>query len=248
MTGPHKIVDGSVGSPAIQFATDSTTGVYKTASGFGIAVGGTKVAEFVPGGIKGARFLGELIYYTGLTAQSLTVFPYGQTLSRTTYADLWAFAQTEISGGNTFYNNGDGSTTFGIGDCRGRVAAGKDDMGGTAAGRVTTANSGFDGTVIGAAGGIAGELITQSTLPNYNLLVNVTQPTFTSDAPKITSTTSQIVGTGGQGPFTLIIGTGTSTTSLATAVGVTVGLNGGGNAYRKMQPTMVCNFLLFAGA
>src|SRR6185437_52892 len=111
------------------------TGFFKTANGIGVSVGGTKVAEFTAGGVS--RYLGELIPYTGLTAPALTVLPYGQTLSRTTYADLWAFAQTEIAAGSAFYTNGDGTTTFGIGDMRGRVPAGKDDMGGISAGRLT---------------------------------------------------------------------------------------------------------------
>jgi hypothetical protein len=38
-------------------------------------------------------------------------------------------------------------------DLRGRVVAGKDDMGGSAAGRITAASSGITGTTLGGTGG-----------------------------------------------------------------------------------------------
>mgnify|MGYP001428693723 FL=1 len=61
----------------------------------------------------------------------------GQTLASSNYPD---FAAVKASGITT--------------DLRGRVAAGKDNMGGTAAGRVTSAGSGVDGATLGAVGGV----------------------------------------------------------------------------------------------
>jgi microcystin-dependent protein len=49
---------------------------------------------------------------------------------------------------------GDGSTTFNIPDFRGRALVGRDDMGGSAASRVTSATSGIAATRVGAAGGL----------------------------------------------------------------------------------------------
>lgn len=69
--------------------------------------------------------------------------------NRTTYAALFAVY-------GTTHGAGDGSTTFGKADMRGRVPIGRDDMGGAAAGRITnsgTHNCGIDGTTIGASGG-----------------------------------------------------------------------------------------------
>jgi microcystin-dependent protein len=48
---------------------------------------------------------------------------------------------------------GDGSSTFNLPDLRGRASAGLDNMGGTAANRITAAISGVTGTTLGAAGG-----------------------------------------------------------------------------------------------
>jgi microcystin-dependent protein len=53
----------------------------------------------------------------------------------------------------TTYGAGDGSTTFNVPDLRGRVATGKDNMGGTTASRITTAISGVNGLTLGAVGG-----------------------------------------------------------------------------------------------
>lgn len=54
---------------------------------------------------------------------------FGQTLPRAAFPDLWTFAQAEIAAGNTLHANGNGTTTFGIPDMRGRVRAAKDNMG-----------------------------------------------------------------------------------------------------------------------
>ena len=51
------------------------------------------------------------------------------------------------------YTYGGSGANFNLPDLRGRVSIGKDDMGGTAANRVTSAGSGLDGTVLGAVGG-----------------------------------------------------------------------------------------------
>jgi microcystin-dependent protein len=251
MTGPLKIVDGSASSPAVQFSTDPTSGFYKTASGFAVSVGGVKIAEFVSGGIKGARFIGELIPFSGLTAQPLTVFPYGQTLSRTAFPDLWTFAQNEISNGNGFYNNGDGSTTFGVGDCRGRVIAGKDNMGGTAAGRLPSSGV-IDGTVLGYVGGSHISTLTADQIPSINSSGAISVTSTQGGIPSSTTQLPTVNGVGGgqwgivgpsNGSQAATIGAITSTGSNTMA-----STNTGGNSHNNVQPTIVGTFLLFAGA
>lgn len=245
MTGPLKITDGSVGSPAVQFSNGSSTGLYKTTNGIGVAIGGTKVAEFVSGGIvSGARWIGELIQFTGTTAPALTVLPYGQTLSRATYPDLWAFAQTEIAAGNTFYNNGNGSTTFGIGDLRGRVVAGADAMGGVAASRLTAA--GFGGAAaLGATGGNETATLLTANLPPYTPSGAVSlsaHVTIEERAVNGSPTTQLVYSPGG--------GSGTANIPLVIdSLGFTGNAQGGTSTPIKVvQPTQILNFLLFAGA
>lgn len=252
MTGPLKLPDGSVGSPAMQFSNGSSTGVYRTANGIGFAVAGTKVAELVSGGfVTGGRFLGELIPITRLTAPDLTVLPYGQTLSRTTYAALWALAQTEIAAGNTFYNNGDGSTTFGIGDCRGRTLFGWDKMGGTSADRLTGLTNGIDGDTVGATGGKESAALVQANLPSLDFTVTIPagQGSHThsySGGTQLGNATGQSTA-GSQGT---VLSPGTLSINNATlpAMSGTAASGGSGTAFNTLPPGMVCNFLLFAGA
>src|SRR5262249_21296233 len=67
----------------------------------------------------------------------------------------------------TTYGAGDGSTTFNIPDLRGYLLAGKDDMGGAAASRITAGASGIDGAVLGAAGGTQTVALLVATLPAH---------------------------------------------------------------------------------
>lgn len=69
----------------------------------------------------------------------------GQAISRATYADLFALWSTT-------FGSGDGSTTFNVPDWRGRTVFGRDNMNGTAAGRLTS-TYGLAGNTIGATGG-----------------------------------------------------------------------------------------------
>lgn len=77
---------------------------------------------------------------------------YGQEISRSTYAQLFAAIGTTHGAGN-------GSTTFLVPDLRSRVPAGKDDMGGVAAGRLT------GGAVLGASLGAETVTLVLANLP-----------------------------------------------------------------------------------
>lgn len=92
--------------------------------------------------------IGVVLPFAGTTAPTDWLLCYGQAVSRTTYAALFASL-------GTTYGTGDGSTTFNLPDLRGRVSAGKDDMGGTAANRITSAAGGITATTLGANGGDA---------------------------------------------------------------------------------------------
>lgn len=78
---------------------------------------------------------GVIAPFAGSAAPSFWLLCYGQAVSRTTYADLFAAI-------GTTYGVGDGSTTFNLPDLRGREISGKDDMGGAAASRTTVTLTG----------------------------------------------------------------------------------------------------------
>lgn len=243
MLGPLKAVDGTVGAPGLTFASATSTGFYKTSDGVGLAVNGAKVVEFGAGGlIKGGHFIGELIPWTGLTPAPLCVFPYGQTLPRADFPDLWAFAQAEIAAGNAFYNNGNGTTTFGIGDMRGCVVAARDNMGGTSAARLSTFFEGADSKILGARAGSQSVTLTTAQMPAHDHGVN-------DPGHSHTYATWQPFGTtaGNAGGITTL-GPSTLNSTSNSATGISIQSNGSGQAHGNVQPTMVTNFILFAGA
>lgn len=89
---------------------------------------------------------GTILPFGGAAAPTGYLLCDGSAVSRTTYAALF----TAIG---TAWGPGNGTTTFNVPDLRGRGLFFKDDMGGSAANRITTAGSGVDGLTLGAVGG-----------------------------------------------------------------------------------------------
>jgi microcystin-dependent protein len=108
-----------------------------------------------------AAIPGVILPYAGSSEPSGYLFCYGQAISRTTYADLFAITSTT-------YGAGDGSTTFNLPDLRGRTVAGKDNMGGATASRLTNGGSGITGTTLGAAGGTETHTLTSAQMPSHS--------------------------------------------------------------------------------
>ena len=103
---------------------------------------------------------GAVIPYAGTSAPANWLLCFGQAVSRTTYAALFAVV-------GTTYGVGDGSTTFNLPDLRGRVIAGQDDMGGTSANRLTGLSGGVDGDILGGAGGAETHTLTTAQLASH---------------------------------------------------------------------------------
>jgi microcystin-dependent protein len=103
--------------------------------------------------------------YAGSSAPTGWLLCYGQAISRSTYAGLYAVV------GDT-YGSGDGSTTFNLPDLRGRTPAGLDNLGGSDAGRLDWANTlGTTGgtqthTLTGAESGTSAHSHTASSASN----------------------------------------------------------------------------------
>lgn len=83
--------------------------------------------------------------YWGTVAPAGWLFPYGQL-------ELVANVPNLLPVFGTRYG-GDGVTTIGMPDKRGRVSIARDDMGGSLASRITEALGGIVGTLLGAVGG-----------------------------------------------------------------------------------------------
>jgi len=181
--------------------------------------------------------IGAMIDFTGSTSpNSSFVLPYGQAISRSTYSAYFALVSTT-------YGSGDGSTTFNVPDLRGRVVAGVDTMGGSAAGRLTDATSGF-GDALGEAGGAQSHTLVTANLPPYT-------PAGTMSL-SVTSTVSNVqINSAGNGSInnpggstswpvlnnSALVSTGTGTLS-GTAQG------GTSTPFALAQPTIALNKLL----
>jgi microcystin-dependent protein len=90
--------------------------------------------------------IGIIMPFTGSTTPSGWALCYGQAISRQSYGGLFAVIGTQYGAGN-------GTTTFNVPDLRGRVVAGRDNMGGTAANNLTEM---FFGTPTNALGNVGG--------------------------------------------------------------------------------------------
>lgn len=161
--------------------------------------------------------VGTVFDYAGTSAPAKYLMLYGQNVSRTTYAALFAVL-------GTTYGAGDGSTTFGLPDLRGRVVAGKDDMGGTSANRLTGLSGGVDGDVLGGAGGSETHALTSGQNgPHTHTVPNNVNSSFGSTANSTTRATT------------------------TSANSQTTNSSGNGDPHNNVQPTLILNKIIYAG-
>jgi microcystin-dependent protein len=162
---------------------------------------------------------GEVVPFAGSAAPAGALLSYGQAVSRTTYAGLFAML-------GTAYGAGDGSATFNLPDLRGRLAAGKSDMGGSDAGTLT------GGGVLGA--GLGGQTSTATT-------------TINSTGSAVGSVVSDGAG---QAEFRSAAGPQEQQVTLghthAVHIDIPVTATGAGTsgAFGIVQPTRVLNYLI----
>lgn len=173
------------------------------------------------------------------------VLCYGQSLSRTTYAALWAFAQAEIALGNTLYGPGDGTTSFTVADIRGRLPAGKDNMGGSAAGILTTTMT-PNGNTLGATGGGQFSTLDQTNLPNVSFTVTIPsgQGSHLHSFQLFNTVGAAAVALQGSGSFVAA-----ENTALATlpAMSGTAASGGVAATFTNVQPAIITNYIIYAG-
>ena len=188
----------------------------------------------------GSKYIGEVFDFAGTAAPALSLLCYGQAISRTTYAALFAVISTT-------YGTGDGSTTFNVPDLRGRVVAGQDDMGGSSANRLTNPAStvgGIDGDVLGGTGGAETHVITEAQLDPHTHTAGVTDP---GHVHAVAGSIPTIV-MNDEADIDVVRATGGNTSSATTGISVTNQDTGSGAAHNNVQPTLILNKCIFAGA
>lgn len=260
MLAPLVGTAGNAGSPAFSFSGSTTTGFYLAGTNqIGVSNNGSQSATFnadgsvtfngpvsFTGGITGAIPVGTVVNYAGSTIPLQWYLCYGQALSRTVFSALF----TAIG---TTYGAGDGSTTFNLPDYRGRVLAGRDDMGGSAAGRIGTVSTDSGtivGVTLGSAGGSATHVQTTAELIAHNHTAADSGHTHTVTADDNTGYSFGVSGgvAGGFGLFTQPGGPAHSITSATGNASISVANTGSSNAMAWLQPTIIANKLIYAAA
>jgi microcystin-dependent protein len=145
-------------------------------------------------------------------------------VSRASYAGLFAVI-------GTAHGAGDGSTTFHLPDLRGRVAAGKDDMGGSSAARLNSMSS----TTLGASGGAQTESASISGTASGGISVTSTG----MDTENVTNTFAA-----GSGSTQTVAGQGHVHGNVNSSGSANLSVSGSTASVTNVQPTMILNYLI----
>lgn len=176
--------------------------------------------------LTAATPVGTIHPFAGATAPTGYLFADGRAVSRSTYAPLFAVI-------GTTYGAGDGSTTFGLPDLRGRVIAGRDTDGpGTFANRLTnsgTGNPGINAGTLGAAGGSDRHQLTVAQLAIH---------------PHPAAGTGRFIM--GNMPSGGTVGFTAGGNYQPTEEQLNTGSAGGDQAHPNAQPTLVLNYIIRA--
>ena len=189
---------------------------------------------------------GMIFDYAGSSAPSGYLLCYGQAVSRTTYAALFAVLSTT-------FGAGDASTTFNLPDLRGRVIAGKDDMGGTSADRLTNQTGGLNGDTLGATGGAETHVLTEGQLAAHTHAAgtiatasdgaHVHSIDFTGVTSHDTSGGGKVASGGSSTETINAFNTQSSGAHTHTITGSTAS-TGSGTAHNNVQPTIILNKII----
>ncbi len=229
MSAPLKGVDGTSVAPAFAFTSEPTLGFYRSGAG-AISVAGGALTGLLPVG------LGPMPW-SGRVAPAGWILAEGQQISRTTYAALWAFASVEISTGNTLWNNGNGTTTFGIPDCRGRVMAGRD----SGAGRLTSASD------VGVAFGAQTVALAAANNGPHSHTNFLSDPGHQHTYVDRGATSNTFQG-GSSGTIADDTSDTYATDYSTTGLTITNASSGSGTPFGIVQPTLSTYYIIYAGA
>lgn len=194
-----------------------------------------------------AGIVAEMRAYAGLASAIPTGWAlcFGQAVSRTDFAVAFAAMGTS-------WGEGDGTTTFNLPDMRGRVLAGLDNMGGSAANRITSGVAGIAGNTLGAVGGDQATQEHTHTLndPEHTHTIADHHHVMTGsiiNGANGTPSTSHFGSSGGVAIEDSPLSADTSLTIAAAATGITINTFGAG-ASQNVQPTAMVNIIIYLGA
>lgn len=161
---------------------------------------------------------------------------------------LWgADANLTVSGGRGASANADwtANKTIALPDWRGRAIAGLDDMGNTAAARLSSSYFGTDATVLGASGGAESVTLTASQIPSITSTVS-TSGTLTGVTTELVDKTIGVISLQtGPTPINQVESRGTANlTASGSMTGTATSNNTSGAAHKNVQPTMLATIFI----
>ncbi len=267
ITGQLKFTNGTAAAPSVSFSSELSTGMYWIGAGhLGFSTSGSLLVAFnqanysaghagdvieinSPTGIIYPNPVGMVTDFAGVAAPAGWLLCFGQTLTVASYPELF------VALGSTNTYGGDGVTTFGIPDCRGRATYGKDNMGGSAANRIT-ATLNFDGTVLGGVGGSQQHTLVASENGTHThaagtLSGNVTDPGHAHTVSALSAANPNAQASAGAQwqdvNQTLTTSTATTGITVPTLSGATATNAGAGNPHTILNPAIIFNKIIFAG-
>jgi microcystin-dependent protein len=201
-----------------QVTYDAGTGVYRL---------------LMPGTIA----TGMIVPDAGSTAPAGYLQCFGQAIPRANYPGLFAVV-------GTTYGAGDGSTTFNVPDLRGIVVAGRDNMGGTSANRLSSVMA---STTLGAAGGQQTESAGVSVSVNVSVGGSASGTLTGATGDATAGAFGNAVGGGEGGPFS-VYSHAHNFVSVSGSLGVSASGSGSGsggtNVVSNVQPTIILNQII----
>jgi microcystin-dependent protein len=188
--------------------------------------------------------IGAVTDFAGTAVPAGWLLCYGQAISRATYAALFGVI-------GTAYGTGDGTSTFNVPDCRGRVTAGADNIGGTAAGRLT-------GYSVATSGGSQTHTLDVSQMPFHGHGVSdpahahpIGDPGHAHTYSQTQPTSTSPLGGGGSAAVSVTTqstgGAFTGISILGAFSNISIQGTGGGAAHPNVQPTIAFNKIIYAG-
>ena len=203
-----KIGGGAISNTEFGYLDGVTSAIQTQINGKAASIAGVPVGAVMP--------------FAGSSAPTGWLLCAGQYVSQSTYGTLYAALG---SAGSPYGVNGPAST-FAVPDLRGRVAAGKDNMGGSAANRLSnsgTGNPGINAAALGQSGGADRHQLTSGQMPQHRHYVPINS-------------------TGGPGGLVI------QANYYQSQVAITyTDYQGNDENHPNCQPTIILNYIIYAG-
>jgi len=215
-TGKLKVPSNGIGSN--ELASDASVDANRAVGTDHIKDNSVTAAKLNSAAVSVLMPTGSILPYAGSSAPTGYLFCDGNEYDQTgTHSSLFSTI------GLTYNTGGETTGFFRVPDLQGRVIAGRDNMSGTSANRLTTAKSGINGDNLGAFGGLEDHLLTaaQSGLPDHT--------------HSIPSSGSMLRGD---------VDAQAASNVSSTSGGVTGGAQNASSAHNNVQPTIILNYII----